>query len=83
MPTVEVWIVMDEFGNHEVATDEVVAIDRWKDEFGEDFDGVAASRVVRLNVTMSTPLDAGDQTDEAVEVLVPDHAGHTVQVETE
>ena len=47
MPSVEIWIVMDEAGDCEVATDEAIALDRWKLEFGEGFDG--------LNVTMSEP----------------------------
>lgn len=81
MSTIEVWIVMDEDGNCEVATDEDIAIDRWKDEFEE---GVC--RVVKLNVTMSEPLDPDDdnqgaETDKPVDVVVPDDAGRIVEIE--
>ena len=31
--TVTIWIVMDESGDCEVATDKDVAVDRWNDEF--------------------------------------------------
>ena len=43
---------MDESGDCEVATDETIAIDRWNDEFGENFSGEAVCRIVKLNVTI-------------------------------
>ena len=86
MPTFEVWIVMDESGGCEVATDETIAIDRWNDEFGGDFEGEATCRVVKLNVTMSAPRELGGdkpKSDVAIDVIVPDGAGQTGTVETE
>jgi hypothetical protein len=86
MPTVEVWIVMYESGNCEVATDETIAVDRWNDEFGGNFAGEAVCRVVKLNVTMSVPRQPhGDEnvSGVAVDVMVPDHAGQAGTVETE
>jgi hypothetical protein len=82
MPSVEIWIVMDEAGDCEVATDEAIALDRWKLEFGEGFDGAAVCRFVKLNVTMSEP--TGEQgSNAAIDVVVPDDAGRTEEVETE
>jgi hypothetical protein len=86
MPTVEVWIVMDESGDCEVATDETIAIDRWNDEFGGNFSGEAVCRIVKLNVTMSAPPQSDDHKNEsgvAVDVIVPDRAGQIGTVETE
>jgi hypothetical protein len=86
MPTVEVWIVMDESGDCEVATDETIAINRWNDEFGENFSGEAVCRIVKLNVTMSVPPQPDHDKKEsgaAVDVIVPDRAGQTGTVETE
>jgi hypothetical protein len=80
--TIEVWIVMDENGNCEVATDEAIAIDRWKGEFGGEFEGEATCRVVKLNIAMSRPR-AENGSGAAVDVVVPDDAGHHEEVETE
>jgi hypothetical protein len=78
-----IWIVMDESGGCEVATDEAIALDRWKySDFSEGFDGTAVCRIVKLNVTMSEP--TGENGSEAaVDVVVPDDAGRTEEVETE
>jgi hypothetical protein len=86
MPTVEVWIVMDESGGCEVATDETIAIDRWNDEFGGNFAGEAVCRIVKLNVTMSVPRQPDNDEKKsgvAVDVMVPDRAGQSGTVETE
>jgi hypothetical protein len=84
MPTVEVWVVLSEDGSCEVATDEDTALQRLKDGSDADLGGTIC-RVVRLNVTMSEPHypDDEDETDEAVEVPVPDGAGRIVEIETE
>ncbi len=74
--TVAIWIVMNESGECEVATDEDKALDRWNDEFGQDAAG-AVCRLVKLNVTMAAPLVT------EVDVAVPDEAGRTVKVEIE
>ena len=51
--TVTIWIVMDESGDCEVATDKDVAVDRWNDEFLQgDIVGPPEYRFVKLNVTM-------------------------------
>lgn len=49
MPTTEVWIVMGENSDFEVATDEAVAIDRWKDEFGGEYEIDAVSLEKRID----------------------------------
>jgi hypothetical protein len=70
--TVTIWIVMDEAGDCEVATDKDVALDRWNDKFlEEDIIGPPEYRFVKLNVTMPAPL-AADATE--VDVTVPDEA---------
>jgi hypothetical protein len=67
--TVTIWIVMDESGDCEVATDKDVAVDRWDDEFlQEDIKGPPERRFVKLNVTMLAPL----VTDVEVDVTVPE-----------
>ena len=72
--TVTIWIVMDESGDCEVATDKDVAVDRWNDKFlKEDMIGPPECRFVKLNVTMSAAL-AADATE--VDVTVPE-AGRT------
>jgi hypothetical protein len=81
MPTIEVWVVLGEDSNCEVATDETIAIERWKDEFGGDYEGKTPCRVVKLNVTLSDPRDDDEETDKAVDVVVPDDAGRIVEVE--
>lgn len=74
---------MDESGGCEVTTDETIALDRWKDsDFSEGFDGAAVCRVVKLNVTMSEPFGENGS-GAAVDVVVPDDAGRTQEVETE
>jgi hypothetical protein len=73
---------MDESGDCEVATDEAIAIDRWKSEFGNRFDGAATCRIVKLNVAMSEPTGENGS-GEPVPVMVLDDAGRTEQVETE
>ncbi len=80
--TFPIWIVMDESGDCEVATDEDIALDRWNSEFGGGFTGAAVCRIVQLNITMSEPF-AENGSDTAVDVMVPDDAGHTQEVETE
>jgi hypothetical protein len=80
MPTVEVWIAMDESGGWEVATDENAAVERLIDGSADDLAGTAC-RVVRLNVTMRVPHEQPD--GPAVDVAVPDDAGRIVEVETE
>jgi hypothetical protein len=84
MPTVEVWVVLGENGNCEVATDEDTALERLKDGLDDDQFGTAC-RVVKLNVTMSKPhyRDDDDKMDEPVDVTVPDGAGRIVEIETE
>jgi hypothetical protein len=84
MPTVEVWVVLDENGNCEVATDEDTALERLKDGSDDDLAGTAC-RVVKLNVTMSEPRyrDDDHETDETVDVKVPDDAGRIVDIDTE
>jgi hypothetical protein len=68
--TVTIWIVMDEAGDCEVATDKDVALDRWNDKFlEEDIIGPPKCRFVKLNVTMPAPL-VTDVTE--VDVTVPD-----------
>jgi hypothetical protein len=81
MPAVEVWIVMDENGGIEVATDEDTAVDRLKDGSDEDLAGTTC-RLVKLNVTMSEPTGE-DGSDAAVDVMVPSNAGRIVEIETE
>jgi hypothetical protein len=83
MPTIEVWVVLGADSNCEVATDEINAIQRWRDEFGGDYEGETPCRVVKLNVTLSDPRysDDDDETDKAVDVVVPDDAGRIVEVE--
>jgi hypothetical protein len=81
MPTVEVWIAMDENGGVEVAPDEDTAIDRLKDGSDEDLAGTTC-RVVKLNVTMSEPTGE-DGSGAAVDVMIPDDAGRIVEIETE
>jgi hypothetical protein len=73
--TVTIWIVMDESGDCEVATDKDVAVDRWNDKFlEEDIIGPPEYRFVKLNVTMPAPL-VTDVTE--VDVTVPDDAART------
>jgi hypothetical protein len=73
--TVTIWIVMDESGDCEVATDKDVAVDRWNDEFLQgDIIGPPEYRFVKLNVTMPAPL----VTDVIeVDVTVPDEAARS------
>jgi hypothetical protein len=49
---------------------------------GDDLSG-ATCRVLKLNVTMSEPRyrDNDHETDKAVDVMVPDDAGHIVELE--
>jgi hypothetical protein len=79
MPTVEVWIVMGEDGNCEVATDEDTALERLQYGLDEDLAGTVC-RFVRLNVKMSEPRGENG-TGAAVDVVVPDDAGRTEEVE--
>jgi len=73
--TVTIWIVMEESGDCEVATDKDVAVDRWNDKFlEEDIIGPPEYRFVKLNVTMPAPL-VTDVTE--VDVTVPDDAART------
>jgi hypothetical protein len=73
--TVTIWIVMDESGDCEVATDKDVAVDRWNDEFLQgDIIGPPEYRFVKLNVTMPAPL-VTDVTE--VDVTVSDEAART------
>lgn len=79
--TFPIWIVIDENGGCEVATDEDDAIDRLKNGSDEDLTGITC-RVVKLNVTMAEP--AGENgSDKVVDVEVPDDAGRIFVVETE
>ena len=82
MPTVEVWVVLGEDGSCEAATDEDTALEHLINGASEDLAGTAC-RVVKLNVTMSEPRyrDDDDQTDNAVDVEVPDDAGRIVELE--
>jgi hypothetical protein len=84
MPTVEVWIAMSENGDCEVATDADTATDRLKEGSGDDLAGTTC-RVVKLSVTMSEPhyRDDDDETDKAVDVMIPDDAGRIVEIEAE
>jgi len=73
--TVTIWIVMDESGDCEVATDKDAAVDRWNDEFLQgDIIGPPEYRFVKLNVTMPAPL-VTDVTE--VDVTVPDEAARS------
>jgi hypothetical protein len=73
--TVTIWIVMDESGDCEVATDKDVAVDRWNDEFLQgDIIGPPEYRFVKLNVTMPAPL-VTDVTE--VDVTVSNEAART------
>jgi len=81
MPTVEVWIAMSENGDCEVATDEETAIERMIDGSDENLAGTVC-RVVKLNITMSEP-SGENGSDAAVDVMVPDEAGRTEEVQTE
>jgi hypothetical protein len=81
--TFPIWIVMDEAGGYEVAADEADALDRWQhSDFSEGFDGTATCRIVKLNVTMSEPFGENGSS-AAVDVVVPDDAGRTEEVDTE
>ncbi len=84
MPSVEIWIAMDENGGYEVASDEDSAIDRLIDGSSDDLDGTVC-RVVKLNVTMSLPheRDGDGESDKAVDLAVPDDAGRTEKLEME
>jgi hypothetical protein len=80
--TFAVWIVMDELGDCDVATNESDALDRWKNsDSGERFTGAVTCRTVKLNVTMSEPTGENGS-GAAVDVVVPDDAGRTEEVET-
>jgi hypothetical protein len=69
--TVTIWIIMDESGDCEVATDKDVAVDRWNDEFlKEDIIGPPECRYVKLTVTMPARL-VTDVTE--VNVTVPEN----------
>jgi hypothetical protein len=87
MPTVEVWVVLDQNGSCEVATDADTALERLIDGSGDDLVGTAC-RIIRLNVTMSKPRyrddddEIDDEIDKTVEVTVPDDAGRIVEIET-
>jgi hypothetical protein len=84
MPIIEVWVVLGEDGDCEVATDEYTARERLMDGSDENLTGTAC-RVVKLNVTMSEPRyrddDDGDETDKAVNVTIPDDVGRVVELE--
>jgi hypothetical protein len=81
MPTIEVWVALNEDDSYEVATDEYTARERLVNESDVDLAGTAC-RIVRLNITMSVPhsRDNGDKTDKAVDVTIPDDAGHIVKI---
>jgi hypothetical protein len=79
MPTIEVWVALGKDDSYEVATDKYTALERLKGS-GDDLAGTIC-RVVKLNVTMSEPHDDEGEADRAVDVVVPDDAGHTVQIE--
>jgi hypothetical protein len=87
MPTVEVWVVLDQNGSCEVATDADTALERLIDGSGDDLVGTAC-RIIRLNVTMSKPRyrddddEIDDEIDKTVEGTVPDDAGRIVEIET-
>ncbi len=83
MPSVEIWIVMGEDRDCEVATDGMIALDRWKAEFGGE--DAATCRVVKLNVITSPPHAPDDDGSDgpAVDVVVPDDAGRIEEVETD
>jgi hypothetical protein len=82
MPTVEVWVVLGEDGSCEAATDEETALERLEDGASEDLAGTVC-RVIKLNVTMSEPRYGDDdaETNNAVDVEVPDDAGRIVELE--
>ncbi len=79
--TVEVWIVMGENGDYEVAPDEDTVLERLMDGSSEDLAGTVY-RIVQLNVTISEPL-AENGSGAAVDVVVPDDAGRTDEIEIE
>ena len=78
---VEVWIVMGENGDYEVAPDEDTALERLIDGSSEDLAGTVC-RIVQLNVTISEPF-AENGSGAAVDVVVPDDAGRTDEIEIE
>lgn len=84
MPTVEVWVVLNENGSCEVATDAETALERLIGGSGDEFAGTAC-RVIRLNVTMSEPRYRDDEDeieiDKTIDVTVPDDAGRIVEIE--
>jgi hypothetical protein len=75
-------IVMGESGDYEVASDENIALDRLEDKLGEEALVGTVCRIVQLNVTMSEPRGENG-TGATVDVVVPDDAGRTAEVETE
>ena len=60
MPTVEVWVVLDQNGSCEVATDADTALERLIDGSGDDLVRTEC-RVIRLDVTMSEPRYRDDE----------------------
>ena len=82
MPSIEIWIAMDENGGYEVATDEDVAIENLINGSSNDLEGTTC-RVVKLNVTMSLPHERDDDNSDgpAVDVAVSDEAGRNVVIE--
>jgi hypothetical protein len=81
MPTIEVWVALGEDDSYEVATDKYTAIERLEEEGSGDELAGTICRVVKLNITMSEPHDDDGGADRAVDVVVPDDAGHIVQLE--
>ena len=69
--TVAVRIVMDESGDCDVATDEAIALDRWKSEFGEGFAGAAVAASSNSTSQCLSPLTKTDQTRRLIEEVLP------------
>lgn len=86
MPTVDVWVVLNENGSYEVATDAQTAFERLIGGSGDDLAGTTC-RIIRLNVTMSEPRYRDDEDeieieiDKTLDVTVPDDAGRIVEIE--
>jgi hypothetical protein len=81
MSTTEVWVVLGKDDSYEVATDKYTALERLKKQASGDELAGTICRAVNLNVTMSEARNDDGYADRAVDVLVPDDAGHIVRLE--
>jgi hypothetical protein len=81
MATIEVWVALGEDDSYEVAPDKYTALERLRKEGSDDDLAGTICRVVNLKITMSEPHHDDGEADKAVDVVVPDDAGHIVQLE--